>query len=515
VSVIIRQEFPLGRFHATPWRQSVFDAQRGEWPPSPWRLLRALAARWFQFSRETGQTDSAAIQELLTSLASELPEYYLPAEPRRGPAIRQYQPTSKLAWSDPAKGSGAVKQCKTTLVPDQYQIVGEEPIYWIWPGLKLPDDQQLLLAELLNRTLYFGRQESFCRMIIAANVPPPQPNCLQCETTEPDAMPPVLAPIPGQPLRLDSLLANTDNPLLRNSPVPPGTTLVSYRMPVIPERMANHPESVLLADVKYLQFAIGGRVYPQPERWIKLPERIRGRATKRFEECFGTDDPRYSLLVGKATGGLQPLRDHQHAYFVVWPEPDQTLRLIVWRRGEPFDSRDQSVLSEASEARISWREDLCPRDLKDSPENDKRLRNDPWALRLVELPAKTPLPARFVGPSRKWESVTPFVPPATRHARRKNGKARESELPAAICARLVELALGQTPQVEFISDAPIWTKLHESKAARDERRAKGLTGSLVRPGWKLRLTFAEPVNGPIMVGDSCHFGVGLFGATGQ
>jgi CRISPR-associated protein Csb2 len=58
MAVVIEQRFPLGRFHATRWNQNPFEDPYGEWPPSPWRLLRALAARWFQYARETGDGES-------------------------------------------------------------------------------------------------------------------------------------------------------------------------------------------------------------------------------------------------------------------------------------------------------------------------------------------------------------------------------------------------------------------------------------------------------------------------
>lgn len=45
--VILRQTFPFGRFHATPWKVFPFDDPHGEWPPSPWRLVRGLLARSF------------------------------------------------------------------------------------------------------------------------------------------------------------------------------------------------------------------------------------------------------------------------------------------------------------------------------------------------------------------------------------------------------------------------------------------------------------------------------------
>ena len=44
--VVLRQRFPLGRFHATHWRANPFDKElAGEWPPSPWRLTRAAVSR--------------------------------------------------------------------------------------------------------------------------------------------------------------------------------------------------------------------------------------------------------------------------------------------------------------------------------------------------------------------------------------------------------------------------------------------------------------------------------------
>src|SRR3990172_2991946 len=91
--LIIEQSFPLGRFHATRWKQNPFEDPYGEWPPSPWRLLRALTARWFQYFRETGLSNEGERDSLLTALSSEPPAFALPALTWRGPAIKQYQPT--------------------------------------------------------------------------------------------------------------------------------------------------------------------------------------------------------------------------------------------------------------------------------------------------------------------------------------------------------------------------------------------------------------------------------------
>src|SRR5438876_10888524 len=45
MALAITISFPAGRFHATPWGHHVNEGLP-EWPPSPWRLLRALVATW-------------------------------------------------------------------------------------------------------------------------------------------------------------------------------------------------------------------------------------------------------------------------------------------------------------------------------------------------------------------------------------------------------------------------------------------------------------------------------------
>ena len=45
MSITLKLTFPAGRYHATPWGRHVNEGVP-EWPPSPWRLLRALVAVW-------------------------------------------------------------------------------------------------------------------------------------------------------------------------------------------------------------------------------------------------------------------------------------------------------------------------------------------------------------------------------------------------------------------------------------------------------------------------------------
>src|SRR5262245_29971713 len=68
--------FPAGRYHATPWGSHVNEGGV-EWPPSPWRLYRALLATGFT-KLDWGEVVPDVARELVYTLASKLPEYRLP-----------------------------------------------------------------------------------------------------------------------------------------------------------------------------------------------------------------------------------------------------------------------------------------------------------------------------------------------------------------------------------------------------------------------------------------------------
>ncbi len=485
--LVIEQFFPQGRFHATRWRENPFADTFGEWPPSPWRLLRALAARWFQYSRETGDRDEGAVERVLRRLAAERPEYYLPPSAMKGTTLKQYQPISEHSWSDPSAGSGAVKRAKTTLFPDGYFVVDpKQPIIWQWAGIDLSDGDRDLLEQLLARITYFGRAES--RSYLALSNPREKPNCRPALS---GGNAPVLCFMEKSELNLGALLGDSDKALLEGAPVPPGTEWVFYRRPK-PEPIQMRTESPKFEPVPCVQFALGGHVLPPIPLWIKVTERFRGRILREF-----TGDPASRrLLSGKADDGRPLLGAHEHTFYLLWPGEEQQSpsRLIVWRRGERFQKNEIEAMMLSAAKLIPWTS-----------------KKEGWIVQVVPLPLSTALPKRFQASARVWESVTPFVRPHNRHFRRSNGKSRPEEEAENICGRLIEKVWGIRPvRVEKIRDEAPWVKLHETAAMRRERRAGGDRTPHVGPGFYLRVTFAEEFQGPLIVGDSAHYGLGVF-----
>ena len=256
------------------------------------------------------------------------------------------------------------------------------------------------------------------------------------------------------------------------------------------------------AQLHTLQFAVGGRELPPPALWIKVAERLRGRAVRKMCELLTSDSEKtfasltlderdaLRLISGKDRAG-RALVGHHHSYFLVWPdEHGYPTRLVVWRRVAPFARMEVEAILFASGGPISW--------------------GNQDQLYLVPLPLEMPPPLGFAVTARVWRSVTPFVPPAVRHRFRANGRPRPGET-AERLARNLLVEGGVLPPARITRDAgreQVWMRLHET---RQRRLLKGKArSSFVRPGFYLRLEFDAPVQGPIIIGDSCHYGLGLF-----
>src|SRR3990167_4696602 len=91
--ITIKLNFLAGRYHATPWGRHVNEGVP-EWPPSPWRLLRALVAVW---KRTCPDLAEAQVKRLLGALVTP-PLLHLP--PHRVAHTRHYMPWEKKGPSD-------------------------------------------------------------------------------------------------------------------------------------------------------------------------------------------------------------------------------------------------------------------------------------------------------------------------------------------------------------------------------------------------------------------------------
>lgn len=193
-------------------------------------------------------------------------------------------------------------------------------------------------------------------------------------------------------------------------------------------------------------------------------------------------------MAGKDVNN-EPLKGHRHTEFLAWCDDGRPTRLVVWRGSRAFDADEQEAILLAASRDVSWAAG--------------RSDADEWKVRLIPLDRDVPRPPGFDGQAFVvWESVTPYVPP--RHHLR-GGREREGESMAEQITRELERR-GLTEQVEVeLLGTPAWVSVHVPRREVDKRAIIG-----DRRGQAVRLRFAAPVVGPIRLGHSSSFGLGLF-----
>lgn len=605
MKIVLRQEFPLGRYHATPWRVNPFDDPHGEWPPSPWRMVRAVTARWYQLAREMeSEPNIAELERLQATLCKSIYAFHLPDDTRKGSPLRQYHPTefgmdppnwrhvarferatgvpdendtaattqtskksnaktsrkkqetseekankearekikalkgvklseSKIEgeplveWEVTVKDKDADEMKKkveailgapsapwqrvadagarsygTSLVQDNYWCVPpESPVWWFIEGDEWTDALRALLARCLERMTYFGRAETLTRMCVvdSADEIPPTPNCTLADKRTAGAVP-VLSPL--KDATHDDIERTTDDPDAVKRAVPPGA---QWRYAIRPPRPTPRERRRVpdhRPDCHLMQFAIGWNVAPDPRAIVRLTARFRGTVIRELLQVKTGDasatwtrvdrNIREAVvdMVGKDASG-QSLKGHRHTEFLAWCEHGQPTRLLVWRESRAFDADEQEAIVLAAARDVSWA--VARSDAEE------------WKVRLVPLDTAVPPPPGFDESwAMRWESVTPYVPPRhhLRGGRARERESLESQIRRELVLRGVEGA--DHVQVEQIGSG-MWVPVHTPRRHAGDRAFLG-----DRRGYVVRLAFPEPIRGPIRLGHSSSFGLGLF-----
>lgn len=499
MKIVLRQEFPLARFHATPWRVNPFDDPHGEWPPSPWRLVRAVTARWYQWAREAEEApDLAQLEKLQSALCKSAYAFHLPPDARRGTPLMQYHPTD-FGWRPAEKKKAGTRSYGTSLVRDNYWLVPPAaPVWWFIEGDCWVDELPMVLARCLERVTYFGRAETLTRIRVASSTDEiPGANCRLADTRTAGAVP-VLAPL--EEATREDIERTTDNSEAVKRTVPPGAQwlyAVRPRRPAARERR-RVPEH--RSDCHLMQLALGWNVAPELRAITRLTARFRGAVLRELLRLKtghasvnwtrASRDVREAVadMTGKdANGGA--LTGHRHAEFLAWCEDDWPTRLLVWRSSRAFDTDEQEAILLAAGRDLSWA--AAGQD------------SDEWKVRLVPLDRAVPPPPGFDGQSSKvWASVTPYVP-ARHHLR--GGKERVGESIAEQIRREVQRRqIAQDVEVDLVG-MPQWVPVHVPRRELARRASIG-----DRRGLMVRLRFPAVVTGPIRLGHSSSFGLGLF-----
>lgn len=533
----IALRFPAGRFHATPWGRHVNEGAV-EWPPSPWRLLRALVAVWKR--KLDGDMIESHVREILTELA--LPPMLVLPPASTGHA-RHYMPWFKKGPDD------------RTLVFDAFVALDpKSEVCMIWPDAVLLPERQQCFALLLKNLTFLGRAESWCEARLMNEAEAQRAlNQVNCQ------------PVNGEPPAADSelvrLLCADPEEAFRNTAFtrtvqrkrgknvveveeatasydpnwhlcaetlwlhqerwsdPPGSRWVRYHRPrdcfkIEPRCRPGHAHE----KPQMARFAFDSAVLPLVTDTLPVAESARRALMGIFGRLFPNEDGsrgRTRVFSGKDELG-QPRKGHSHSFYLPTDEDDDgRIDHLTIVAEEGFGAEELRALDKLRELKSRERE-----------ESGHPLRVL-W-LGSGRLADYHPKPLE---PSEAWISVTPFVAP--RFPKHRGTKRDPPELlhssanflQAVVQEELVRL-IERRPDmagiraedvhvVPWVDDHGVFRIPREATLGLRPiqfarfRQKRGDDGGR-RPAGAFLIEFPRKVCGPICLGHSSHFGLGLF-----
>jgi CRISPR-associated protein Csb2 len=508
--VAIAFRFPAGRFHATPWGRHVNEADV-EWPPSPWRILRALVATWHR-KADAERFPQALLDGLVERLCQQLPTYRVPSGVRAH--ARHYMP---MGWF---KGP----RIDTALVFDGFvRLAPDAELVAAWPDIDLDAEQTALLDALLRDLGFLGRAESW---VEARRLDDWQgeSNCIPSEiavdTATGEVFDPVrlIAPVgPGEyspwrqemisahgldakrpkraqrrilatlPERLADTLRNETGDLhAAGWSSPPGARFVTYQRPYdLFQRAPVAPARRKRPAATTVRLALIGKPLPRIEDALRIGEIARKAAIKQAERVNGGQVP-------TALSGHDLPADNRHGHAFYLPEDadgDGHIDHILVHAPDGLGGNAVRALDRVTRL---WERD-----------------GGEWQVLFEGYGTMAELAdSVYAGESRQWVSVTPYLHPW--YAKKHFGVAEQ------IARECRERGLPEPEQVEII-EPPMRGVDGRTRRPVHFRRFRNTRKHLRQPdtrGQFVHLAFAETVEGPLTLGFACHFGLGILRSAG-
>lgn len=557
--VTIEFRFPAGRYHATPWDAHVNEGAI-EWPPSPWRIARALIA--VRHRKCAAEVREQTLEQLIEALADQLPHYYLPiGTPSH---LRHYMPGYA-----PKKKSAFHQAPNTTKVFDAFlHLPPSARLQVTWPDAELSDTQRAALSLLLERLGYLGRAESWVEARLVEDPAECRPANAFARGTrsgddEPRELVRVLTPAPPAEFarwraaaldeRLTRLLADKQQRAAQKGKQPdkvkltakdrqkaeallpetvygalhadtgelqqqrwsqpPGSRWIDYERPADGfERAPTRHTRAKSTLPTVARFALASSVPPRLTDTYDFAERVRA-ALRCRSDCA-------SVFAGHGSD-KGPAKGHRHAF--IFPEANggrhgRITHVTIFAR-EGFAGSARTAL--------------------DTLRDIRRKHGDPHELQLVLVGVGQPNvfgagrdsrgvdvgsgECALFARSRVWISRTPFVP--TRHPKYTAGRrpkldasGRHIGSPEHDLVRLLREAGHPEPASVVRLEGRKGGTMLDGKLARwvtfrtHRRGAHGLRSS--GRGYGFRIEFHRPVEGPIALGFGAHLGLGQFAPAG-
>lgn len=475
----ISVRFPLGRYHATPWDGGA-NTSDVEWPPSPWRLLRALLATWHTRWPELPVSET---ERIIRALGTPIAYFTPPTSPS---SSRHYMPDLR---------HNRAEHGNTDQVLDAFLAINpEKPLRIHWATDVSSEDRETL-AKVVELMPYLGRSESVCIAKLDEDDPAVDASWWRLGDTTPGVHEVrLLAPEPGvtrEQLEVTTVATRKARRLL-----PEGARWVSYgclgqiEAPVLRSR-----SDLGVRMITCLAFDLLAPVPVRAGNAVLAADAMHDAVSAALSGHGDADE--VSALLGRAPDNTPRRAQHDHLH--VLPLPSARRRRALLAAGAPIERIYLYAPLGMSDA-VAGRLQVRARKLWTRSHLTDEMRDQ----RLLVAGAGQPdeLLPDLCAASTTWTSLVPYLPVRHRH----RAQSPTEWLMDDVAHECAYRGYGAPRVVELLDD--------DNRAKREitqyRRRRTDDRLDKLRPGVFLRLRFDEPISGPLILGQLSHFGYGIF-----
>lgn len=460
--IVLKLQFLSGRYHATQWGRNVNEGMI-DWPPSPWRILRAIISSW---KVHEGDLD---LWRILEKMCAGKVTFYIPNAIQSH--TRHYVPVTNQNE----------KMLDSFIIMDK-----NDSVYVVWKDVYLENDEREMLDRVLRKIKYIGRAESWCDVSLTKDVI--LPNCIPLQDahdTTNKTLIDVIVPTPDA--RYEDLCMKVASMYKDARSHPVGSLFVKYVRPK--DCLTNISATRRSPDtsVHVVRYMITGTVRPNITRTINV-----GDFTKRVVmSIYGKrNNGEVSETFSGKNKNKERLIGHQHAFYLPTDEDgDNILDHITIIAEKAFDQKEIAALNIMNEIRYrhGWFDAVY------------QMRGGWDDFRQVSI----------LQTAKKWESITPLV--LNRHMKYR-GKAGNKVLvdgPEDQIRSEIKRRFGDGHTIKNILIRNSTSKLRSGLMPIEFKRWR----KNKLPGfgaYGVEIEFERKIRGPLALGHGSHFGLGLF-----
>ena len=455
--------FLAGRYHATQWGKNVNEGLI-DWPPSPWRILRAIISVW---KNKSADITHDQMWPILKTMSENKAFFYVPKSAQSH--TRHYMPQFLK---------------NTSKIIDSFMVINTDRcLVVMWKGVSLNKDQKKILDLVINNMSYFGRAESWCKVqrIDKPTVDDyPKPNvCMLQDQTNTGTIIQVL--VPKNNVSFEQLCVKTNDLHKKQILVPPGSQWMQYVMSEDVDTLSvNTFQSTTEPEINIIRYSIGAKVRPKVTESLYIGDSLKRAVMTKYGKQ-NKNESSY-ILSGKQNNKVLK-NNHEHAFFLPTDEDeDNILDHLTIVAKKPFDQKEIKAISETKY--IGYGENRLNLIFQGYGGSE-----DFSNVKILKS-------------SKKWVSSTPFV--LNRHIK----KNRVSDYPENQLITEIKKRHGDSIVIKNVRlDGLDFNMKSGLKPIQFKRWRKDKL-----PGfgaYSISIEFEKEISGPLCFGHASHFGLGM------